>query len=481
MRNSKFFGRVFFASLATLIVWWQPAQAAVLPAQAEVLDVNEYDGYVEYLGLTGGMGPGGRNAPFRMLVPDNWNEQLIVYARGTGSATKLNVVVDENGQTTIEPQVDDSNELGLPLPIVGVTPLINVPGKLPGDNTANDNLEACWLGLKDCSMDPPGLLETPESGYALVASDYKPDLRFLTGGKLGWVVEDGIQDTLAVTQQAKGILANHYKEQQLDRTLLIGRSQGSVIALKIEDTIAGLYDGVITGCTVGAGTPRVWDNGVGLALAFDAAFGWECNAATEEACMQDDGNGGRKKIDWGSPEGGDIPVDISFQEDVLPTLINHLSNGDNFGLFEFIRLVNGLPFEGFYPPADPSNPVPGGLEFNWLLADMLFLTEVRADLEGPLKANGRVAQNTGHRYTLSSEEIKYLKGLGVKIGPLLSVINSTRFKADPQAREYVKDYADFSGNLSRPVISMHTWSRWVGDTGERKRLCRNGCGCREVR
>lgn len=419
MINVSVFRSIFFASIFSLFAWGQCAHAVVI-------DINQHEGYVEYLGVTGVLK--GRNAPFRMLVPDDWNRQLIVYARGTGSATKLKIIVDENEQPAIVPELDPSSGL----PILGVTPLINVPGKPPGDNSENDQLEADWLAR----------------GFALVASDYKPDPRFIVEGKLGWVVEDGIQDTLEVTRQARRILlfwSNHHRLP--NRTLLIGRSQGSAIALKINETKPWLFNGIITGCTVGAGTPRVWDIGLGFALAFDAAFGWENTNENIESTTP-----------WGNPEGGDIPVTLDFEDDVVPTLVRYLSNPANYGLFEFIRLVNGLPYEGFYPPGNPNNPIPGKSEFNWLFSAMLFLTEVRADLEGPLKANGRVAQNIGHCYALSDQEKDHLANLGVNADVLLAKMNDTVVEADPQARQYAQDFAGFTGKLRRPVISMHTWS-----------------------
>lgn len=416
----KVFRPMLLASIFLLFFWGQWAHAVVM-------DINQHDGYTEYLGVTGVLN--GRNAPYRMLVPDIWNGDLIVYARGTGSATKLIAVQDENGKPMVVPLLDDSSGL----PIVGVTPLVNVPGKPLGDNGDNDQLEADWLAR----------------GFALVASDYKPDPRFIDGGKLGWVVEDGIRDTLGVTRQARRILLVWSKHHRLPRrTMLIGRSQGSAVALKINETRPWLYDGVLTGCSVGAGTPRVWDVGLGFALAFDAAFGWENVVPNEDG----------KIVPWGSPQGGDIPVDLDFAQDVVPTLVRYLSDPSNYGRFEFIRRVNGLPADGFYPPGNPDNPTPGTLEFNWLFSSMLFLTEVRADLEGPLKAKGRVGQNIGHVYALSDDDEKYLEELGVDWHKLLVTMNNTVVKADPGARQYVQDYADFTGRLRRPVISMHTWS-----------------------
>ncbi|MBN1932904.1 MAG: hypothetical protein JW786_14975 [Desulfobacterales bacterium] len=390
-------------------------------AEALVLKVSESDSYVEYLGVTDVLTL--RNAPFRIVVPNNWNRTLLVYARGTGSTIMLN----GDGSPIVVP-IDPPFGFEISwLPKLGVTPLTNVPSYPTGDNKDTVELE----------------VELLSRGYALAASDYKPDPRLLNpdGSLLSWVVEDGIHDTLAVTLQAKGILMLKHGALP-NRTILWGRSQGSIIALKIIEDSPWLYDGVITGSTVGAGTPRTWDTAIGFALAFDVTFGWD-------------------EKNWGSVGGGNLPENLSFERDVAPTLNDLLSNPkkkSNWPLFEFIRLVNGLPKEGFYPFSEPSFG-----SFNWLYADMMFLTEVRADIEREAKADGRVGQNIDHVYSLTLEDKYYLNNLfdmfklKIKAEDLLEEMNlQTNIEADKKARQYAIDFADFSGNIQRPVISMHT-------------------------
>ena len=101
--------------LALSLALWSVHAAAVL------LDINDEDGYTQYLGVTGLST--GRNAPYRLLVPDAWNGELLIYSRGTGSATLLTTLPDG----TLVPLLDESSGL----PLIGVTPLTNVPGS-PG-------------------------------------------------------------------------------------------------------------------------------------------------------------------------------------------------------------------------------------------------------------------------------------------------------------------------------------------------------------
>jgi hypothetical protein len=118
--------------------------------------------------------------------------------------------------------------------------------------------------------------------------------------------------------------------------------------------------------------------------------------------------------------------------------------------------VNDLPIEGFYPPI-PGYPSPGTATFNWLFVDMLFMTEVRGDLESAVKANGRITQNAGHVYSLNNEEKTYLATLGVPVQSLLDAMNARpTIVADEGARQYIENFYDLTGKLRRPLISMHT-------------------------
>jgi hypothetical protein len=323
-----------------------------------------------------------KGAPYRIMVPENWNGTLLVYARGTGQSFTI------DGK-------------------VGLSPLVNVVGVDPEvSNQSAQVLEGKLL----------------EQGYALAASAYSdPGL---------WVVQEGISDTLALT------LFFRHRVGKPDLTIIWSRSQGTLVALKSIEKFQGIYDGVIAGCAVGAGAPRTWDSAVDFALAYDVAFkdvgGWLGS--------------------WGSV--GDVRDDIVFETDVAPVLVGNLSNPENFGRFEFIRLVNKVPRLGFYPWDDDA----GFQDFCWLFADMYFATEVRADLEQ--RAGGSVGQNIDHSYSLTDGDKAYLYSLGVdaeSLESLLDEINArTNIEASKCARIYLRRFADFSGKISRPVLTMHT-------------------------
>ncbi|MCB1968194.1 MAG: hypothetical protein KDI64_19715, partial [Candidatus Accumulibacter sp.] len=286
--------------------------------------------------------------------------------------------------------------------------------------------------------------------YAAVVSDYKPDFDFLQNGKLGWVVEDGTRDIgRAILQARRLLIMTQWRWPQ--KTILLGRSQGSLVALRYAEERSPLVDGVITACTVGAGASRSWDSAVDFALAIDVAFG----------------SGGSGGWPWGNGPGNvaDVRDDVVFDTQVAPVLSGWFVDPASFGRLEFVRLVTGLPLAGFYPfnphainPALPNSP--GDPAFNWLGSALLFATEVKADVEG--RAGGAVGQNRDHVYSLTQNDQAYLLALGVPpeaIAGWLGAMNARKYDASPAGQAYTANYHDFSFDGSRPprpMLAVHT-------------------------
>lgn len=264
-----------------------------------------------------------------------------------------------------------------------------------------------------------GLLDR---GYALAASSYSNE---------GWAVKEGIEDTKHLTI----FFEKHLGKPDL--TILWGSSMGSTVTLKSIEKHPDIYDGAIVLSHIGAGTSLTFDMTLAIALAYDVALGWPKS--------------------WGSV--GDVHDNLDFETKVVPVLMEQVYafdsdpesnpfyplNPANFGKFEFLRLVNHLPFEGFYNGEIPLNL--------WLFGDMFFATGARAELEA--RAGGPVAQNLNHTYTLSDYDKGYLAYLGVNADKLLSTMNEqTVIEADQSARNYLIKYADFTGKLERPVLTL---------------------------
>lgn len=297
-------------------------------------------------------------APYRIVVPDDWNGTLVVHAHGYRD------LADHPGE------VDDRSAPASPNPAL-----------------------------------EPALLA---QGYAIAGSAYKTN---------GWAVDEGIEDTRALVWRFRSLVGKP------SRTLLWGFSMGSIVTLELAEGNSGLFDGYLAACAVGAGAPRAWDGAVATSLAYKVAFGWLDS--------------------WGSV--GDVRDDVDFDTEVVPKMIGEISNPANFGRFEFIRLVTGAAPSAFPPPSYPG----------WILTNMFFGLEARAELER--RAGGPVGQNRTHVYSLGPLDKAYLAVLGVNADLLLAQMNAQRtIDADPQARKYLRRFADYDGRLKAPVLTLHT-------------------------
>ncbi len=241
------------------------------------------------------------------------------------------------------------------------------------------------------------------AGYALAGSAYASN---------GWAVADGIADTRQ--------LVNHFRARvgKPERVILVGFSMGSLVAFESIERYTGVYDGAIPACAVGAGAPRAFDGTMAIAAAYDAVFGWPAA--------------------WGTP--GDVVDDLDFETDVLPVLIPQLTAPGGAAGFEFIRRVTG---------------VPEGPE--WPFSIWFFTTEGRAELER--RAGGPVVQNLDHTYDLSAEDRADLEALGVdaaEVDAWLADMDASRFDAPSRSRHYLERFADYTGRLRRPVLTLHT-------------------------
>jgi hypothetical protein len=301
-------------------------------------------------------------APFRIVVPADWNGKLLVIAHGYRDKA------DHPGE------VDDRSVFIAPCPTGCAGPLL-------------------------------------AEGWALAGSAYKSN---------GWAVKEALDDLVALTSHFKDTVANP------ERTILYGSSMGSVPTLRLAERTGGAFDGYLAECAVGAGAPRAADAlFVDLLLAYDVTFGMPSA--------------------WGRV--GDVRDDLDFESEVLPVLFGQIAEPSNFGKFEFIRLVAGIPGSGL--------ALPPGFYPDWLFNDVGTATELAAELER--RAGGPVAQNLDHTYALTEAEKTELAALGVDAEGLLRAMNARRnIAAPPASRNYVERYADYGGDIKKPVLTLHT-------------------------
>jgi len=301
--------------------------------------------------------------------------------------------------------------------------LDGVPYRIRVPENWNGTLIVYAHGYGDAAI-PPALAPLPADvdtllarGFALAASRFAGfvPMSGLASGLGGYQIKQGMQNSVALTGAFKELVGPPA------RTILWGKSLGGLIALGLIEKFPGIFDGAVALCAAGAGTPRRFDLFLDITLAYEVAFGWEPG--------------------WGTP--GDLRDDLDYMVDIRPHLLGTLTQ---FGRWEFLRLVNRLPSASFYV-----NPV-GLPERNQV---MYFAFAVRAELER--RAGGPVAENVGRVYSLSDDDKFYLDGLGVDADALLAQMNErTNIRAARNARNYAAHYVDPSGDLRRPVLTVHT-------------------------
>lgn len=153
-------------------------------------------------------------------------------------------------------------------------------------------------------------------------------------------------------------------------------------------------------------------------------------------------------------EVGDVRDDLAFMEEVLPAVVELISDPANYGKFEFIRLLYGADPDDFYPGLE----ILGGVHAMSVINVLYFVTEGSGEVEK--RAGGPVMRNTGHVYTLYDDpaiedEIAYLTELGVDASDLLRRMNTRANFAPGPSREYIVDAA-VTGKLKKPLILLHT-------------------------
>jgi pimeloyl-ACP methyl ester carboxylesterase len=242
-------------------------------------------------------------------------------------------------------------------------------------------------------------------GFALAASSFAGS---------GWTVKEGMQNTVALTAAFNGMVGRPH------RTIIWGKSMGGLMTLGLIEKFPGHYDGAVALCPPASGTPRRFDQGLDIALAYAVAFGdW--------------------KPEWGTP--GDIRDDLNFMTEVVPYV--HLPNNPYAkARWEFIRLVSRAPDISYYA------------DMNWLMT-LYFAVGVRAELEH--RAGGAIAENIGREYTLTDGEKTHLEALGLDVEELLGKMNAmTLYTSERNARMYAEHYVNPSGQINRPVLTLHT-------------------------
>ena len=267
-----------------------------------------------------------------------------------------------------------------------------------------------------------------DRGYALAGSSYS---------STGWAIEDALKDQIA--------LLDHFAQTvgQPKRVIAIGGSLGGIITAGLVQDYPNRFAAAIPLCGVLAGGVAAWNTGLDGAYAFKTLL---------------------------APASGLQLVHISD-----PAANLQLANGlvaqalqtpAGQARIALMAALSDLP--GWFVPTSPAPastdyPAMAAAQAQWeSRVDFGFAFSNRAELEK--RAGGNPSWNVGvdyaHQLAISADraEVEALyRAAGLDLAADLRTLNAgANIRPDPLAVAYLDRNVSFDGNLSVPVLTLHT-------------------------
>ena len=270
-----------------------------------------------------------------------------------------------------------------------------------------------------------------DRGYAIAGSSYS---------STGWAIEDALKDQIAVLD----LFNQRFSKPK--RVIAWGGSLGGIITAGLVQTYPDRFAGAIPLCGVLAGGVATWNTGLDGAYAFKTLLA---------------PNSQLQLVDITNPQANaDLAAQVFNQAAATP---------QGQARIALIAALGDLPgwFDPTAPqPASTDYPAQAAAQARWeSQVDFPFEFQYRAELEQ--RAGGNPSWNTGvdyaHQLAISSnsaEVTALYSAAGLDLAADLRALNSgARIPADPKAAAYLDRFVSFDGNLTVPVLTMHT----IGD------------------
>jgi pimeloyl-ACP methyl ester carboxylesterase len=265
-------------------------------------------------------------------------------------------------------------------------------------------------------------------GYAIAGSSYR---------STGWALQDAFNDQVALLD----LFNQRFSKPK--RVIAWGGSLGGIITAGLVQLYPDRFAGAIPLCGVLAGGVATWNAGLDGAYAFKTLL-----APTSSLQLVN-------IIDPAA--NGQLATNIFDQASATQTGQARIA---------LIAALGDLP--GWF---DPTAPEPASTDYagqeaaqaRWeSQVDFAFEFQYRAELEQ--RAAGNPSWNTGVDYaqqlaiSADSTEVKALyQAAGLDLAADLKALNDgSRIAADPTAVAYLERNISFDGNISVPVLTMHT-------------------------
>ena len=267
-----------------------------------------------------------------------------------------------------------------------------------------------------------------QQGYALAGSSYGT----------GWAVQEAFQDQIALLDLFKT------KCGPTVHTIAWGQSLGGMITAGLVQLYPTRFAGALPMCGVLAGSIGTWNQALDEAFAFNVLLA-----------------GNKLPV---------VHIPIMNAQNTIKQATAILTSAQNTAQGKartaLIAALTDIP--GWFDSAsrEPSIQDFATQEHNQFLwesqADFQFAFGARVEVE--FRAGGNPSWNTGVDYSAQlahsadqNEVAALYKQAGLDLNQDLDALaKAPRIKADPVAMNYLSKYFTFNGNLSIPVLTMHT-------------------------
>ena len=266
-----------------------------------------------------------------------------------------------------------------------------------------------------------------QQGYALAGSSYSQN---------GWALQQAFHDQVALLDFFTATCGNP------TRTIAWGHSLGGIITAGLVQLYPDRFAGALPMCGVLAGGVGTWNQALDGAFAFNVLL---AGNALSIVHITD-------------------PTGAFNQAEAILTSAQQTAQGR--ARIALAAALSDIP--GWF---DPASPEPASKDFtaqeqNQFLwesqVDFAFAFFARAELEA--RAGGNPSWNTGVDYrrqlehSIDHSEVQALyKDAGLNLeGDLKTLAASPRIAADSGALQYLSKYIIFDGDVTMPVLTMHT-------------------------
>lgn len=265
------------------------------------------------------------------------------------------------------------------------------------------------------------------AGYALAGSSY---------ATTGWAVQQAIPDQIAVLDVFQADVGTPTK------TIAWGHSLGGMITAGLVQDYPTRFSGAVPMCGVVAGGVGLWNE------ALDGAFAFNTLLA-----------GGALQV---------VHIANPTENFAAAEAILSAAQASAPGRARLALVASLVDIPGWYDPATPQ-PSPTDYttqqtnQFLWMQnVDFVFQFYLRAELEA--RAGGNPSFNTGVNYaqqlkhSIGNAEVQSLyAAAGLSLDADLATLkNAARIADDSGALTYLSDNIIYNGQLTIPVLTLHT-------------------------